>query len=100
MKEIKVSFTISIPLKQTDIHWIEEELLKKREEVFIEAMKKVMEGIEKEAIKSKELCSDCGLTLVKNGSETKKVKTLLGTLVIKRARLRCQRWWEGYLSFR
>jgi hypothetical protein len=41
MKEIKVSFTISIPLKQTDIHWIEEELLKKREEVFIEAIKKV-----------------------------------------------------------
>lgn len=36
MKEIKLSFTISIPLKQTDIHSLEEELLKKREEVFIE----------------------------------------------------------------
>jgi len=24
MKEIRISFTISIPLKQTDIHWIEE----------------------------------------------------------------------------
>lgn len=30
MKEIKVSFTISISLKQTDIHWIGDELLKKR----------------------------------------------------------------------
>lgn len=29
MKEIKVSFPISIPLRQTDIHWVEEELLKK-----------------------------------------------------------------------
>jgi len=34
--------------EQTDIHWIGEELLKKREEVFIEVMKKVMDGIEKE----------------------------------------------------
>ncbi len=42
MKEIRVSFTISISLKQADIHWIEEELLKKREAVFIEVMKKVM----------------------------------------------------------
>ncbi len=39
MKEIKISFTISIPLKQVDIHWVEDELLKKREEVFIEVMK-------------------------------------------------------------
>lgn len=91
MKEIKVSFTTSISLKQTDIHWIEEELLKKREEVFIEVMKKVMEGIEEEAVKSKGLCPDCGLTLVSNGSETKKIKTLLGTLRIRRTRLRCQR---------
>jgi small-conductance mechanosensitive channel len=42
MKEIRISFTISIPLKQTDIHWIEEELLKKREEVFMEVMKEVI----------------------------------------------------------
>jgi hypothetical protein len=89
MKEIKISFTISIPLKQTDIHWIEEELLKKREEVFIEAMKEVIKGIEDEAIKSNELCSDCRLPLVRNGREPKKIKTLLGTLQIKRARLRC-----------
>ena len=42
MKEIRISFTISIPLKQTDIHWIEEELLKKREEVFMEVTKEVI----------------------------------------------------------
>jgi len=42
MKKIRISFTISIPLKQTDIHWIEEELLKKREEVFMEVMKEVI----------------------------------------------------------
>jgi hypothetical protein len=42
MKEIRISFTVSIPLKQTDIHWIEKELLKKREEVFMEVMKEVI----------------------------------------------------------
>jgi hypothetical protein len=73
MKEMKISFTISISLKQTDIHWIEEELLKKREEVFIEAMKGVMEWIEREAIKGKERCPDCGMGLVNNGRGAKKI---------------------------
>ncbi len=67
IKEIKISFTISIPLKQTDIHWIEEELLKKRKEVFIEVMKRVIEKIEEQAIKTYEVCSQCGLALVRNG---------------------------------
>lgn len=35
MKEIKISTTIRISLKQTDIHWIEEELFIKSEEVFL-----------------------------------------------------------------
>ncbi len=29
MKEIKISFEVSIVLKQTDVHWVEEELLMK-----------------------------------------------------------------------
>jgi hypothetical protein len=37
MKEIKPSFKISIALNQTDIQWIEEELLRIREEIFKEA---------------------------------------------------------------
>jgi hypothetical protein len=45
IKEIRISFTIGMPLRQTDIHWIEEELLKKREEVFMEVMKEVIKGI-------------------------------------------------------
>jgi hypothetical protein len=45
MKEIKISFTISMPLRKTDVHWVEEELLKKREEVSMEVMKEVIEGI-------------------------------------------------------
>lgn len=91
MKEIKISFTISIPLKETDIHYIEEELLKKRKEILIEVLKRVIREIEEEAIKSNGFCKRCGLPLVKNGSEPKKMKTLLGTLRIDRVRLRCQR---------
>jgi len=44
MKEIRISFTISMPLRKIDIHWIEE-ALKKREEVFMEVMKEVIKGI-------------------------------------------------------
>ena len=89
IKEIKISFTISIPLRKIDIHWIGK-ALKKREDVFMEVMKEVIKGIEDEAIKSNELCSDCRLPLVRNGREPKMIKTLLGTLQIRRARLRCQ----------
>jgi hypothetical protein len=28
MKEIRLSFEISVALKRTDVHWVEEELLK------------------------------------------------------------------------
>lgn len=91
MKEIKISFTISIPLKQTDIHWIEEELLKQREEVFKEALHKVLKEIEDAAIKEKMYCKECGAPLVRNGIDPKKIKTLLGTVRITRVRLKCQR---------
>ncbi len=33
MKEIKIFFKVSIVLKQTDVQWIKEELLRVREEV-------------------------------------------------------------------
>jgi len=44
MKEIRISFTIGIPLRKIDIHWIGK-ALKKREEVFMEVMKEVIKGI-------------------------------------------------------
>jgi hypothetical protein len=91
MKEIKLSFKISISLNQTNIHWIEEELLRIREEVFKEVFNKVLRRIEKEAIKVTKTCKECGSSLVKNGSEPKKIKTLIGIIEAKRTRFRCQR---------
>ncbi len=36
MKEIRLSFELKIALKQTDVHWVEEELLRLRKEGFLE----------------------------------------------------------------
>lgn len=91
MKEIKHSFKISISLNQTDIHWIEEELLRIREETFKEVLSKVLRSIEKEAIKVAKRCKKCGSSLVKNGNEPKKIRTLIGTVEAKRVRFRCQK---------
>lgn len=91
MKEIKLSFTVRIALKQKDIHWLEEELLKLREEVFLEVLKRAILEIEEETLKKMKLCRNCGQVLLKNGRETKKIKTLVGTVEVKRARFRCQR---------
>jgi len=94
MKEIRLSFEVSVALKQTDIHGVEEELLRMREELFLEVLRRVMVEIEQEALKELERCESCGSILVKNGQESKKIKTLVGTVKIKRVRLRCPRCQE------
>jgi hypothetical protein len=91
MKEIRISFEVRIALKQTDVHWIEEELLRLREEAFLGVLKRVMREIEEQAVREKSRCEKCGLALVRNGREAKKIRTLLGVLDFPRVRLRCQR---------
>ena len=45
MKEIRLFFNLRIALKQTDVHWVEEELLRLREEVFLEVLGRVLRRI-------------------------------------------------------
>ena len=90
MKEIKLSFEVSIVLERTDVHWVEEELLRIREEVFLGVFKRVMREIEEEALRGVRVCKKCGWVLVKNGREVKKIKTLIGVVEVNRVRLRCQ----------
>jgi len=90
MKEIKISFETSITLKQTDIHWIEAELLRIRQEVFNKVLQEVISEIEA-GQKQKRHCQRCGEELVKNGRERKEIKTLLGKVETTRARMRCQK---------
>jgi hypothetical protein len=91
MKEIKVSFKVNIALRQRDVHWIEEELLKVREEIFLKVFRRVMEEIEGEVLKGARECKECGLEMVRNGREPRRLKTLIGVLEVKRVRLRCSR---------
>ncbi len=51
MKEKSLSFDLRITLKQTDFHWVEEELLRLREQVFLEVLRRVLRKIEEEALK-------------------------------------------------
>ena len=91
MKEIKLSFDINLTLKQHDVHWIEEQLLHLREEVFLEMLRTVFQEIEEFALESNTRCEQCGEMVVKNGHEFKKIRTLVGALRYKRIRLRCRR---------
>jgi RNase P subunit RPR2 len=90
MKEIELSFTVRILPSQTDVHWIEEELLRLREEVFLGVLEKVMLEIEREVLKRERRCKRCGVLLVRNGREAKRIKTLVGEVKVNRVRLRCQ----------
>jgi len=88
MKEIKLSLDINISLKRHDVHWIEDELLKLREETFLKVFRQLLVKIEQEALQEMERCERCGDVLVRNGHEEKKIRTLLGSIRISRVRLR------------
>jgi len=90
MKEIRLSFNLRIALKQTDVHWVEEELLRLREEGFLEVLRRVLREIEEEALKGMSSCGRCGCLWVRKGHEPKRVKTLIGTVRVDWVRLRCQ----------
>jgi len=90
VKEIKLSFGINLALKQYDVHWIEEQLLQLRENVFLDILKKILKEIEAEAVSHQDRCEKCGGLLVKNGHEFKQIRTLVGALRYRRIRLRCR----------
>jgi len=90
MKEIKLSFEVSIVLKQTYVHWVEKELLRIRVEVLLGIFRRVMGEIEEKALRGGKFCEKCGLVFVRNGQELKRIKTLIGTVEVNRVRLRCQ----------
>ena len=97
MKEIKISFVINLALKRCDVHWVEEQLLKMREEVFLEVLRRVLEEVEAMAVERHKRCERCGGWLLRNGHEDKQIRTLVGALRYRRIRLRCQGCgWEVY----
>jgi hypothetical protein len=59
MKEIEVSFKVNIALRQRDVHWVEEELLRIREEIFWRVLRRVMEEIEGEVLRGIRECEEC-----------------------------------------
>jgi len=90
MKEITLSLTVRIGLRQTDVHWIEAELLEQRTRLFVEALHRVVAEIEASAVAGTG-CPTCGGPLVGNGRVPLVLETLLGRLEYARQRLRCPR---------
>jgi len=90
MKKLNQFFDINIALKRHDVHWIENELLKLRQETFLRVFRQILVRIEAEVLEGKKQCERCGEVLVHNGHEDKKIRTLLGSIRVARVPLRCQ----------
>ncbi len=90
MKEITLSLTVRIVLRQTDVHWIEAELLEERTRLFGEALHRVVAEIEGSVL-AEACCPTCGGGLVGNGRVPLVLETLLGRLEYARQRCRCPR---------
>jgi hypothetical protein len=90
MKEITISLTVRIPLTQTDVHWLETELLAQRTELFQTALRQVAAEVEATVLPGAR-CPECGGGLVGNGRVRLVLETLLGQLEYARQRCRCPR---------
>lgn len=90
MKDVCVSFVVTVALRQTDVHWLEAELLRLRQEVFQTVWTQVVGTIEAQALAHAGACPACGGPCVQNGRAPRRVDTLLGPLDLVRTRLRCQ----------
>jgi hypothetical protein len=90
MKEIKLTFSISIAIDRCDVNHVEEELLKKREEVFKEIMVNVLERIERERLRHGVKCPACEGQAIKKGSDGRKIETLIGEIRYRRTRFKCR----------
>ncbi len=90
MKELSLSFNLNIPSKRHDVHWIEDKLLKLREETFLKVFRQILVRIEQEALEEIERCERFGEVLARNGREVKKIRALLVSLRVARDGLCCQ----------
>ena len=90
MKEISLSLTVRIALRQTDVHWLETELLEQRTQLFLEALHRVVAEIEASVVAAA-TCPTCAGPLVGNGRVPLVLETLLGRLEYARQRCRCRR---------
>jgi uncharacterized protein UPF0236 len=91
LKEIVLPFHVSITLTQTDVHWVEAQLLEQRTKLFLDVLHQILGHIEGEAISRATGCPKCGgRRLVHNGRVPLKLETLLGRIEYARQRLRCR----------
>jgi hypothetical protein len=89
VKEIVLPFRLSIVLTQTDVHWVEAQLLEQRTTLFLDALQQVLAHIEGEVL-PQAACPHCGGPLVHNGRVPLVLETLLGRVEYARQRLRCR----------
>lgn len=99
MKEMTLPFRLSIVLTQTDVHWVEAQLLEQRTKLFLEALHQVLAHIEGEVVPRATACERCGGRLVRNGQVPLVLETLLGRVDYARsdcgaggAARTCTRW--------
>lgn len=89
MKEIQLSFAITIRVERTDVNWLEAQLLEERERGFQQGLLTVLQQIEGWALAQGAPCGRCGGEWQANGRKCRILGTLLGTVRVERVRLRC-----------
>ena len=89
MKEIRLSFAITIRVERTDVNWLEGRLLEERERCWQQGLLTVLQQVEGWALEQRTPCGRCGGAWQANGRKGRVLGTLLGTVRVDRLRQRC-----------
>jgi len=89
VKETEISVGASISLEGMDINALEAGLLAVRQQVFQSILIELVKRIEADALAAARTCHGCGRPMVANGTNARRLQTLLGEVMFKRTRLRC-----------
>lgn len=89
MKETEISFSASISLEGMDINALEARLLAVRQQAFQSVLIELVKRVEADVLAAARVCSGCGRTMVANGTNARRLQTLLGEVTFSRTRMRC-----------
>jgi hypothetical protein len=89
MKEMKLSFAVTVGMEQTDVNTLEEALVRQWRGAAPELLRQIMAQVERQALARRGACSGCGGAWRGNGRKVRRLETVVGVVRFERVRLRC-----------
>lgn len=89
MKEVKLSFAVTVGMEHTDVNTLEQALVRQWRAAAPELMRQLLVAVERRVLTRPGPCSRCGGSWRRNGGKARSLETVVGPVRFVRVRLRC-----------